>query len=121
MHSPATSHSDVAKRIFRYVKRSLSHGLWYKSCAIFLIEWIYLCKFVTGDSNDRRSTSGYYFGIRSTVISWCNKKQVVVALSTTEAEYIAITMDAQKCIWLKTLIKDMSHKVDYVDQTKYEN
>jgi len=47
-----------------------------------------------GDSNYRRSTSGYCFSNGSAVVSWCSKKQDVVALSTTEAEYIAATMAA---------------------------
>lgn len=38
---PITSHLDAAKRILRYVKESLSHGLWYKRCGIFFIEWVY--------------------------------------------------------------------------------
>ena len=58
MHNPTTSHLDVAKKILRYVKGSLSHGLWYMKCATFL-----LCGFTdancTGDTNDRHSTSGY--------------------------------------------------------------
>ncbi|KAK6778192.1 hypothetical protein RDI58_024910 [Solanum bulbocastanum] len=120
MHSPTTSHLDAAKRILRYVKGSLSHGLWYKRCAIFLLT-VFTDANWAGDSNDRRSTSGYCFSAGSAVVSWCNKKQDVVALSTTEAEYIATTMAAQECIWLKRLIKDMSHKVDYAMQIKCDN
>uniref|UniRef100_A0A3Q7GEK1 Reverse transcriptase Ty1/copia-type domain-containing protein n=1 Tax=Solanum lycopersicum TaxID=4081 RepID=A0A3Q7GEK1_SOLLC len=97
MHSPTTFHLDAGKRILRYVKGSLSHGLWYKRCAMYL-----LGKFTdanwAGDSNDRRSTLGNCFSTRSPVVSWCSKKQDIVALSTIEAEYIAATMAAQELV-----------------------
>ncbi|WMV33466.1 hypothetical protein MTR67_026851 [Solanum verrucosum] len=63
----------------------------------------------------------WYKSTGSAVVSWCSKKQDVVALSTTEAEYIAATMAAQECIWLKRMIKDMSHKVDYAVKIKCDN
>jgi hypothetical protein len=42
-----------------------------------------------GDIDDRRSTSGYAFMIRTKVVPWSSKKQPIVTLSTTEAEFIA--------------------------------
>jgi len=44
-----------------------------------------------GDRDDRRSTSGYVFIMGSGAVCWCSKKQHVVTLSTTEAEFIAAT------------------------------
>ncbi|XP_071714945.1 uncharacterized mitochondrial protein AtMg00810-like [Rutidosis leptorrhynchoides] len=113
MQCPTNVHLDAAKRIIRYVKGSIGHGLWYKKCDNVLLngfvdpDWM-------GDANDRHSTSGYCFNIGSAVISWCSKKQDVVALSSTEAEYIAATMAAQECTWLRRLIGDILEKVDYV-------
>jgi hypothetical protein len=42
-----------------------------------------------GDASDRKSTSGCCFSLGSGVISWFNRKQASVALSSTEAEYMA--------------------------------
>ncbi|KAL4291090.1 hypothetical protein GQ457_14G002100 [Hibiscus cannabinus] len=55
------------------------------------------------------------------MISWCSKKQNVVSLSSTEAEYVAATMAAQECIWLRSLMKDMFCKVEYDVQIKCDN
>lgn len=115
MQNPTTSHLNTAKRILRYVKGSLSHGLRYKRCDTFLLSGFTDANWA-GDTHDRRSTSGYCFSTGSAVVSRCIKKQDVVSLSTTEAEYIAATMAAQECIWLKRLINDMYQKVDYAMQ-----
>ncbi|PHT64859.1 hypothetical protein T459_29284 [Capsicum annuum] len=61
------------------------------------------------------------FSTGSAVVSWCSKKQDVVSFSTTEAEYIAATIAAQECIWLRRLINDMYQKVDYAVQIKCDN
>ncbi|XP_071699518.1 secreted RxLR effector protein 161-like [Rutidosis leptorrhynchoides] len=94
MQYPTNVHLDATKRILRYVKGSIGHGLWYKKCDNVLLNGFVDADWM-GDPNDRDSTSGYYFNMGSAVISWCSKKQEVVALSSTEAEYIAATMAAQ--------------------------
>ena len=48
----------------------------------------------------QKSTSGYAFHLGTGVFSWSSKKQQVVALSTAEAEYIAVTNCATQAIWL---------------------
>jgi len=62
----------------------------------------------TRDSYDKRSTTGLVFMIRTaSVVSWASKKQPVVSLSTTEAEYIAAAYCACQCIWLKRIIEHL--------------
>ena len=46
---------------------------------------------MAGDKDSRRSTTGYVFTVGGTTVSWISKLQQVVALSTTEAEYVAAT------------------------------
>lgn len=53
-----------------------------------------------------RSLSGYVFTIGGNVVSWRSSLQPVVALSTTEAEYISLTEAIKEAIWLKGLLKD---------------
>ena len=51
-----------------------------------------------GDLTDRKSTSGYVFKFNDAAISWCTKKQLVIALSSCEVEYIAGTFAACQAI-----------------------
>nr|XP_033517544.1 uncharacterized protein LOC117281807 [Nicotiana tomentosiformis] len=60
-----------------------------------------------GDLDDRRSTSSYIFLYDGTSISWCSKKQDSISLSTTEAEYKAVALTAQECVWLQRLAEDL--------------
>ena len=60
-----------------------------------------------GDQDDRRSTTGNVFLLSGGAVSWLSKKQATVALSTAEAEYIALSQAAQEGIWLKRLLSDL--------------
>ena len=51
----------------------------------------------------RKSTSGYVYTLASGAISWCSRLQRIVALSTTEAEYILTTKASKEAIWLARL------------------
>ena len=59
----------------------------------------------TGDRDERKSTSGYVFILGSGVVSWCNKKQTYVALSTMESEYVVCAAAMQEVIWLKRFLQ----------------
>ena len=60
-----------------------------------------------GDIDHGRSTSSYVFTMFGGAISWMSKQQHVVALSTTEAEYMAATHDYKEAIWLRRLCSDI--------------
>ncbi len=68
-----------------------------------------------GDSETRRSTSGYVFQIQGNTVSWSSKRQSSVSRSTTEAEYIALSNACQEGVWLRRLLSDI--KLKQVDPT----
>ena len=60
-----------------------------------------------GSQSDRKSTSGYVVQVFGSTISWCAKKQSTVALSTAEAEYMAISLCLQEVKWLHALLEEL--------------
>ena len=62
----------------------------------------------SGDVNDRKSTTGYYFKLngRGAALSWVVKKQATVALSSSEAEYQGMAAAVQEALYLKQLLED---------------
>ena len=85
---PKESHLKVVKRILRYLKDSIDFGLFYpKQPSFDLIS--YSDADFAGYKTDRKSTSGTCHLLGHSLVSWFSKKQNLVSLSTTKAEYIA--------------------------------
>ncbi|KAK8963153.1 hypothetical protein KSP40_PGU007585 [Platanthera guangdongensis] len=110
MAEPRQSHLVAAKHILKYVKSTSDMGLLYRRDSDFALLG-YTDADYDGDSDDRRSTSGYVFTCGSSNISWCSKKQDSVSVSTTEAEYKASALAAREAIWLRRLIEDVHEEV----------
>ncbi|KAL0546984.1 hypothetical protein IC582_016904 [Cucumis melo] len=106
MEFPTVMHLLVAKRIFRYLQGTSEYGLFYKksekSSLVGLTDSDY-----AGDLGDRKSTFGYVFMMNSTAISWCSKKQSIVTLSTTEAEFVVATVCTCQVIWLRKILEEL--------------
>lgn len=104
--APKNAHLLAVKRIFRYLKGTTNHGLWYpkgKPLDLYAFtdaDW-------AGCVDDRKSTSGVAFFIGDCLVSWSSKKQSSVSLSTAEAEYIAAAECCTQIIWMKQMLKDM--------------
>ncbi|MCO5595809.1 hypothetical protein L7F22_049859 [Adiantum nelumboides] len=62
---------------------------------------------MAGDMDTRKSTNGYVFAIAGGAVSWCSRLQKIVALSTTEVEYISATEASKEAIWLGRLAKEL--------------
>ena len=59
------------------------------------------------DTKSHKSTSGYVFNIGSGAISWSLKKQSVIALSSTEAKYIALCATSCQALWLRWMLNEL--------------
>jgi hypothetical protein len=62
-----------------------------------------------GDTKDRKSTTGYVIFMAGGPITWCSRKREIVALSTTEAEYIAAAECCKELKYLKTIIQELTN------------
>ena len=67
----------------------------------------YVDSVYVGDLDKRRSLTGYVFTIGGCAVSWKARLQATVALSTTEAEYMAISEARKEAIWLRGLYSEL--------------
>lgn len=58
-------------------------------------------------NKDRKSISGYVFLLAGGAVSWSAKKQTLVALSSTESEYITASHASRHLVWLRTLFSEL--------------
>jgi hypothetical protein len=109
MERPTELHLNVAKRVLRYLKGTMNFGLFYrKGEKQELIG--YTDSDYAGDQDDRKSTSGYVFMLSSGAVSWSSKKQPVVTLCTTEAEFIAAASSTCQAVWLRRILQQLNHE-----------
>lgn len=104
--NPTKQHWTAVKRIMRYLRGTTNLGLAFfpqvsgKCVGYCDADW-------GGDLDDRKSTSGYLFQVGGAAVSWRSKKQTCVALSTAEAEYVALASAAQEAVWMGQLTTEL--------------
>lgn len=111
LNNPSSEHVTAAKRVLRYLKATKDQKLIYtKQDEVNLVgysdsDW-------AQSIDDRKSTSGYVFKL-SGPISWRAKKQPTVALSSCEAEYMALTETFKEEIYLTNLLMAFNTTIDH--------
>ena len=120
MAEPGVTHWVGVKRVLRYLRGTHNYGLVFVGGDDDTLvgysdsDW-------AGDQVTRRSTSGYIFQFGNSTISWSSRRQATVAKSSTEAEYVALSMAAQEAIWLRRLLKDIGVGVDHATTIHEDN
>lgn len=105
------SHWKGLKRILRYIKDTVDLALLYrKTNSPPLVG--YADSDWAGALDDRKSTTGYLFEVFGAVVTWTTRKQTTVSLSSTEAEYIALSTAAEELVWLKNLLQDFGNIIE---------
>ncbi|GAU49443.1 hypothetical protein TSUD_407350 [Trifolium subterraneum] len=115
--SPKESHLIAVKRIFRYLVGTPDVGLWYKKGSHFDLQ-AYCDADYAGDKVERKRTSGACQFLGEALVSWCCRKQNTIALSTTEAEYVAASNCCTQVIWIKNQLEDFSLRSTQMARTK---
>ncbi|GJX60172.1 retrovirus-related pol polyprotein from transposon TNT 1-94 [Tanacetum coccineum] len=102
---PTEKHLNAVKRIFRYLKGTVHQGLWYPKDSSFA-----LTAFADADhagcQDTRRSTSGSIQLLGDRLVSWSSKRQKSAAISSTEAEYIALSGCCAQVLWMRSQLTD---------------
>ncbi len=106
MAAPREKHWRYVKHLLKYVKTTRDYALIYPKSNTTTLTG-YSDSDHAGDLGDRKSTSGFIFILSGCTISWRSMKQRTVAISSTEAEYIAMSDATQEALWLKTILSEL--------------
>jgi hypothetical protein len=110
MEAPTELHYQVVRKILRYLKGTLDYGLFYKKKKSERHKLVgFSDSDYAGDVDDRKNTSGYVFLLNGATISLSSKKQTIVTLSTTEAEFIAAASCVCQGIWLRGILEEVKY------------
>jgi Reverse transcriptase-like len=105
-------HLTAARHTLRYLAGTTNHGLIFKltGSPSDIIPEIYVDASWGDDLEKRNSTTGVVVKLNGNVICWNTRKQKTVALSSTEAEYMALTDATTEALWLRTWINEVFRK-----------
>ncbi|XP_019091099.1 PREDICTED: uncharacterized protein LOC109128708 [Camelina sativa] len=114
MHDPRKAYFNALKRILRYLKGTLTHGLQlYRSSVNRLVaysdtDW-------ADCSDTRRSTSGYCVFLGDNLISWSAKRQQTASRSSAEAEYRGVANVVVETSWLRNLLLELHQRTKHIE------
>ena len=121
VHAPNQFHLGYLKRVLRYLSDSRNLGIRYQcqasqdertslhaSCDA---DW-------AGDKESRKSGSGFVVCLNSASISWKSRRQSIVALSSTEAEYISMYTFSKSLFWMRRLHWELQQVQPFTDDAK---
>lgn len=110
-HKPNTETWTYMKRVLRYLKGTLDQKLTYDRNISENALYGYVDADWGSDKQDRKSTTGYVYYIYGCLCVWSSKKQGSVSLSSTEAEYVALSEACTEVIWIKRILQEMGLKI----------
>ena len=105
--NPSLQHHTALKRILRYLSGTKTHGITYKAVGEKVDFFSGYADAAYANADEGRSTTGYVFLAGGGAISWNSKKQISNALSSTQAEYVALSEAAREACWLRNLYTEL--------------
>ena len=109
MSNPGKEHWNAVKWIMRYLRGTSKMRLCFGSSNKPVLMG-YTDSDMAGDLDTRKSTSGYLITLSGGAVAWQSRLQRCIALSTTEAEFIAMTEACKELLWMKTFIQELGFK-----------
>lgn len=111
LENPGIAHWRAVKTILRYIKQTSDYGLILGGNQFvdspLEHHMVAFCDSDFASHEDRRSIAGYTTFLGESLISWCSQAEKTVALHTTEAEYISLSMLVQEIIHLRMMVMEM--------------
>ncbi|GKB08256.1 retrovirus-related pol polyprotein from transposon TNT 1-94 [Tanacetum coccineum] len=111
--NPTKKHLNTVKKIFRYLRGTINMGLWYSKDSCIALT-AYADANHAGCQDTRRSTSGSMQLMGDRLVNWSSKKQKNTAISSIEAEYIALSECCAQILWMRSQLTDFA-----LDSTKF--
>jgi len=109
--NPSLQHTSALKHILRYLSGTRTHGIVYKALPLqpsFFHGYANAAYHTAyANADERKSTTGYVFIAGEGAITWSSKKQVSTTLSSTEAEYVALSEALREACWLRNLYTEL--------------
>ena len=109
--NPSQEHLNKALYICRYLLGTKNYALVYDGpngkglCACTDSDW-------GSDPNSRRSQTGFFLKLANGIFTWTSKAQKTVALSSTEAEYMALSDCSRQVAWIRTLLSEIGYDLE---------
>lgn len=103
-------HWNAVKCVFRYLRETTNLGLVFSKHNDNASITCYVDADYAGDYDTRKSTSGYVGMFNNTPIIWESSKQSIVAMSTTEAEFVAASLGCREVLWTRQLLEDIGRE-----------
>jgi hypothetical protein len=122
--NPSLQHTGALKRILCYLIGTKSYGITYSAAHNKNRETNLFHGFTDAayaNSDGRKSTTGYVYLVGGGTITWMSKKQSVVALSSTDAEYVALSEASHEACWLRSLYKELGYDQKKPTQIRCDN
>jgi hypothetical protein len=112
MARPGPEHWKAVKHLFRYLRGTCDFRLTYKPEPSAPYPFYAYSDADHGANLDNgRSTSAYVVKISSGTVSWSSRLQSIVALSTTEAEFVAAASAGQEVVWMRALLGELGFHI----------